>query len=97
MNKEYWQASIVDVQEFGINTKDKDILFDAFEYVMQRTPSLTKKAEFEIDEFASTSKYVKGYTLKIERLLREPKLEQWKATFIKNDKIMMIAMGQLDR
>ncbi len=87
---------ILDIQEQGIEAKDKDILLDTFEDLMCRTSSLVKKAEFDIDEFAFAGQKTKGYTLTIERLLREKKLEQWKATFIKGGKIKMIALGQVE-
>lgn len=96
MKKEYWNAIIIDIQEFEVSKKDRDILLNAFEYVMQKTPSLTKKAEFYLDEFYTTSKHVKGYTLKIERIRKENQLEQWQAEFIKDNKIVMTSIGQLE-
>lgn len=96
MKKDFWETIIADVQEFGVSKKDRDILLNAFEYVMKKTPSLTKKAVFDVDEFQNASKYVKGYTLKIERLRREKDLEQWQAEFIKNEKVIMTSIGQIE-
>lgn len=43
---------IIDIQEQGIEAKDKDILLESFEGLMCNTSSLVKKAEYDVDEFA---------------------------------------------
>lgn len=87
---------IIDIQDQGIEAKDKDVLLEVFDGLMCNTSSLVKKAEFDIDEFAWAGKYTKGYGLIMERLLKEKKLEQWRATFIKEGAIKMIALGQVE-
>ena len=94
--KKYNDVFIVDVQEVEIDQDDKEVLLDTFEHLMQNTSSLVKKAEFDIDEFAWAGQHTKGYTLKMERILREKKLEQWKAIFIKDGNIKMVSIGQLE-
>lgn len=94
--KKYNDVFMVDVQEFNINPNDKDVLLDTFKHLMQNTSSLVKKAEFDIDEFAWAGQKTKGYTLTMERLLREKNLEQWKATFIKDGKTKIISIGQVE-
>ncbi len=92
----YNDVCIIDVQEYGIKTKDKDILLETFETLMCKTSSLVKKAEFDIDEFAWAGQQTKGYTLVMERLLREKTIEQWRATFSKDGKVRMVAIGQVE-
>lgn len=87
---------IIDVQVQEVETKDKDVLLETFETLMCKTSSLVKKAEFDIDEFAWAGKYTKGYTLVMERLLKEKKLEQWQASFSKDGAVKMIALGQVE-
>ena len=36
------------------------------------------------------------YSLIMERLLKEKRLEQWRATFIKDGTVKMIALGQVE-
>lgn len=87
---------IIDIQEQDIEAKDKDVLLEVFERLMCNTSSLVKKAEFDIDEFAWAGKLTKGYNLIMERLLKEKKLEQWRATFSKNGSVKMVAFGQVE-
>lgn len=87
---------IIDVRVQEIEAKDKDVLLETFETLMCKTSSLVKKAEFDIDEFAWAGQYTKGYTLVMERLLKEKKLEQWQATFSKDGAVKMIALGQVE-
>lgn len=87
---------IIDVRVQEIEVKDKDVLLETFETLMCKTSSLVKKAEFDIDEFAWAGQYTKGYTLVMERLLKEKKLEQWQATFSKDGAVKMIALGQVE-
>lgn len=90
-------AFIIDVQEFDLNKTHRERLLDNVEYLMCHTSSLVKKAEFDINDFANTKKDIKNYTIIMERLLREPKLEQWRVTFIKDNKVKMVAIGQVER
>lgn len=92
----YNDVCIIDIQEHGIKTKDKDILLETFKTLMCKTSLLVKKVEFDIDEFAWAGQQTKGYTLVMERLLKEKKLEQWRATFSKDGKVKMIAVGQVE-
>lgn len=94
--KNYKEKFIIDIQEYGVDKKDKEILLDTFEDLMIKTSSLVKKVEFDIDEFAWAGKYAKGYTLRMERIFKEDKLEQWKAIFIKNNKELMVVLGQVE-
>lgn len=94
--KNYKEKFIIDIQEYGVDKKDKEILLDTFEDLMIKTSSLVKKVEFDIDEFAWAGKYTQGYTLRMERILKEDKLEQWKAIFIKNNKELMVVLGQVE-
>lgn len=87
---------IIDIQEQGIEAKDKDILLESFEELMCNTSSLVKKAKYDVDEFAWTGQHTKGYSLIMERLLKEKRLEQWRATFIKDGAVKMIALGQVE-
>ena len=87
---------IIDVRVQEIEAKDKDVLLETFETLMCKTSSLVKKAEFDIDEFAWAGQYTKGYTLVMERLLKEKKREQWQATFSKDGAVKMIALGQVE-
>ena len=87
---------IIDIEEKGVNANDKDVLLETFEYLICNTSSLVKKAEFDIDEFALAGQKTKGYTLTMERILREKKLEQWKATFVKDNTVKMVALGQVE-
>lgn len=87
---------IIDIQEQNIKAVDKDVLLETFEHLMCNTSSLVKKAEFDIDEFAWVGQQTKGYTLVMERLLREKTIEQWRATFSKDGKVKMIAVGQVE-
>lgn len=93
--RQFRTASIIDVEECGVSKNEREILLDAFESIMKSTSNLVKKAEFDLDEFASTGQKVKGYSLTLERLMREIRLDQWQATFIKDGKVVMIAIGQL--
>ncbi|MBS5834398.1 MAG: hypothetical protein KIC51_04685 [Acetobacter sp.] len=87
---------IIDIQEQNIKAVDKDVLLETFEHLMCNTSSLVKKAEFDIDEFAWAGQQTKGYTLVMERLLREKTIEQWRATFSKDGKVRMVAIGQVE-
>lgn len=87
---------IIDIQEQNIKAVDKDVLLETFEHLMCNTSSLVKKAEFDIDEFAWAGQQTKGYTLVMERLLREKTIEQWRATFSKEGKVRMVAIGQVE-
>lgn len=87
---------IIDIQEQNIKAVDKDVLLETFEHLMCHTSSLVKKAEFDIDEFAWAGQQTKGYTLVMERLLREKTIEQWRATFSKDGKVRMVAIGQVE-
>jgi hypothetical protein len=88
---------IIDIQEQGIEAKDKDILLESFEGLMCNTSSLVKKAEYDVDEFAWAGQHTKGYySLIMERQLKEKRLEQWRATFIKDGTVKMIALGQVE-
>lgn len=88
---------IIDIQEQGIEAKDKDILLESFEGLMCNTSSLVKKAEYDVDEFAWVGQHTKGYySLIMERQLKEKRLEQWRATFIKDGTVKMIALGQVE-
>lgn len=87
---------IIDIQEQNIKAVDKDVLLETFEHLMCNTSSLVKKAEFDIDEFAWAGQQIKGYTLVMERLLREKTIEQWLATFSKDGKVRMVAIGQVE-
>ena len=87
---------IIDVRVQEIEANDQDVLLETFETLMCKTSSLVKKAEFDIDEFAWAGQYTKGYTLVMERLLKEKKLEQWQATFSKDGAVKMIALGQVE-
>ncbi len=89
-------VSIIDIQEQNIKAVDKDVLLETFEHMMCHTSSLVKKAEFDIDEFAWAGQQTKGYTLVMERLLREKTIEQWRATFSKDGKVRMVAIGQVE-
>ena len=89
-------VSIIDIQEQNIKAVDKDVLLETFEHMMCHTSSLVKKAEFDIDEFAWAGQQTKGYTLVLERLLREKTIEQWRATFSKDGKVRMVAIGQVE-
>lgn len=90
------QVSIFDIQEFNIKQHDKEILLDTFECLIIKTSALVKKAKFNIDDFAGIRKKIHGYTLIMERIRREPKLEQWKAIIFKNGKKAMVVLGQWD-
>lgn len=87
---------IIDIQEQNIKAVDKDVLLETFEHLMCNTSSLVKKAELDIDEFAWAGQQTKGYTLVMERLLREKTIEQWRATFSKDGKVRMVAIGQVE-
>ena len=89
-------VSIIDIQEQNIKAVDKDVLLETFEHMMCHTSSLVKIAEFDIDEFAWAGQQTKGYTLVMERLLREKTIEQWRATFSKDGKVRMVAIGQVE-
>ena len=89
-------VSIIDIQEQNIKAVDKDVLLETFEHMRCHTSSLVKKAEFDIDEFAWAGQQTKGYTLVMERLLREKTIEQWRATFSKDGKVRMVAIGQVE-
>lgn len=89
-------VSIIDIQEQNIKAVDKDVLLETFEHMMCHTSSLVKKAEFDIDEFAWAGQQTKGYTLVMERLLREKTIEQWRVTFSKDGKVRMVAIGQVE-
>ena len=85
-------VSIIDIQEQNIKAVDKDVLLETFEHMMCHTSSLVKKAEFDIDEFAWAGQQTKGYTLVMERLLREKTIEQWRSTISKDGKVRMVAI-----
>ena len=62
---------IIDIQEQGIEAKDKDILLESFEGLMCNTSSLVKKAEYDVDEFAWAGQHTKGYRLIMNACLKK--------------------------
>ena len=82
MSKEFWKASIDDIENTGCTEKEVEALGDAFCYVMKSLArTLARKAEFHLEDFrASKERGLVEFMLTIEKYPHAG-AEQWTGVF----------------
>jgi hypothetical protein len=98
MNRKYWQATIIDIQNTGCNEAEQELLLEYFESTMKSTTqSLIRKAYFELEDFhGAKERGLASFSLLMERGHRNEELEQWKGIYQSGNKKLEI-LGQLER
>ena len=87
-------VDILDISNCDVNNKEREYLLDVFENVLKKVlSSLISMAEINTADFFE--KRPETYLIKFERLLKQPRSEQWKASFYKDGVLKLTVIGQI--
>ena len=97
MGKQFYKATIEDIQNDGCDECEKEVLCDVFEYAMKKTAcTLARKAWFNLADFhRAAERGIEDFTLMIEKSSHAG-AEQWKGTFEAKSRTLRV-MGMLER
>ena len=88
------EVDILDVTNCTVNKNEREYLLDIFEHLVKNSlSSLISYAEINTADFFE--KRPETYLIKFERLLKQPRLDQWKASFYKDGILKLIVIGQI--
>ena len=87
-------VDILDISNCNVNNKEREYLLDVFKNVLKKVlSSLISMAEVNTADFFE--KRPETYLIKFERLLKQPRSEQWKASFYKDGVLKLTVIGQI--
>lgn len=97
MNRRYWKAAIIDIQNTDCNEAEQELLLNYFESTMKSiTNSLLRKAWFELEDFhGAKERGIDSFGLFMERGQSNKEVEQWKGIYQAGNKKLEI-LGQLE-
>ena len=87
-------VDILDVTNDTVNKSEREYLLDVFERLMKNSlSSLISYAEINTADFFE--KNSETYLIKFERLLKQSRLDQCKASFYKDGILKLTVIGQI--
>ncbi len=87
-------VDILDITNCAVNEAEREFLLDTFEGLLKRSiSSLISYAEIDTADFFE--KRATTYLIKFERLLKQPRLDQWKASFYTGGELKLTVIGQI--
>lgn len=97
--RNYEQVKIFDIKETGVDAKDKENLIWLVKFIIISTKTIAcmQDTTFKFKNYRFMDTRIKGYTLKLKQLRQEKKLEQWQASFIKDDKTVIEIFAQWEK